>query len=102
MSNHSPEHDPEMSEHFKKMFSQGRNDYLKKLEELNEKLGATGNFPHGKLTEKDEGEIRFAITSKDGRVVIDFGQDITWLGMLPEQAINLGELLIKHGKEIKS
>jgi len=32
-------------------------------------LGATGEFPQGKLTEEDEGEIRIGITVFNGKVV---------------------------------
>jgi len=60
-----------------------------------DRLGATGNFPDGKLTDNDEGEIRFAVAILKGKVVINFGEPITSLGMSRVQARKLGQLLIR-------
>jgi len=49
-------------------------------------LGATGKFPEGKLNENDEGEIKIGVTSMDGKVVIEFGKSVQWIGFTPEQA----------------
>lgn len=59
-----------------------------------DKLGRTGDFPHGKLNGSDEGGIRFAIGEDGDNVVINFGTPVTWLGMPPEQAVALAEILI--------
>lgn len=59
-------------------------------------LGATGNFPDGKITDDDEGEIRIGITRKDDTVVIDFGKPIAWIGFTKEQAKEIGETLIRR------
>jgi len=59
-------------------------------------LGATGKFPQGKLTEQDEGELMFGVTKKDGKVVIEFGKSVRWIGLDKAQAIDLGNLLIKR------
>lgn len=63
-------------------------------------LGATGRYPEGKLTDNDEGEIQFALGTKDGKVVLDFGKPVAWLGLLPEQAIDIGQMMINRGKDI--
>ncbi len=96
MSHHSSENDPIM-ERFRKMNSEGIN---KLTEIMRKQLGPTGHFPHGKLTEHDEGELAFAVLVKDGKVVLDFNHPVHWLGMTPEQAIELGELLIERGRNI--
>ena len=70
-------------------------DFLKRM---GFKLGATGRFPEGKLTEHDEGEIQFAIAHKDGKVLIQFGKPVAWLGMTPGQAKDLAESLTKHAQ----
>jgi hypothetical protein len=50
------------------------------------------------LTPEDEGELRFGIGHHKGRVVIDFGQKIAWLGLTPELARGMAELLVKNAE----
>lgn len=64
-------------------------------------LGATGRYPHGKLTEEDEGEIAIAVGQHDGKVVIDFGKPTAWIGFTAEQAEELGNLILQHGRELR-
>lgn len=59
------------------------------------KLGATNEFPGGKLNDVDEGELQFLIGAKDGIVFLDFGKNVSWIGMSPEDAVELAEGLIK-------
>lgn len=68
-------------------------EHLVQLVSEEMKLGATGEFPEGKLTRQDEGEIRIAVTATDGKVVLAFGSPVTWLGFSPKQARSLAELL---------
>lgn len=65
------------------------------------KLGATGEFPRGKIAPEDEGELTIAIGAWRGIVRIDFGKRITWVGMPPEQAREMARRLIKHADEIE-
>lgn len=65
---------------------------------MTDTLGATGEFPHGKLNGSDEGGIRFAIGEDGGNVVINFGTPVAWLGMPPEQAVTLALALIAKAK----
>jgi len=37
-------------------------------------------YPDGKLNNRDEGALRIATFVKDGRVIIDFGKDVSWFG----------------------
>lgn len=37
-------------------------------------------YPDGKLNNNDQGELRIATYAKDGRVIIDFGKDLSWVG----------------------
>jgi hypothetical protein len=66
---------------------------------LYEKLGATDRFPEGKLAPEDEGEIRFGVTVKDGKVVIAFGKPVAWIGMTVAQARELGQLILERAAE---
>jgi hypothetical protein len=63
-------------------------------------LGATGQFPGGKLTEEDEGEIKIAVTHKDGKVVLAFGKPVSWVGFMPQEARAVAETLRKHSHEV--
>ena len=62
--------------------------------------GALGAFPEGQLTKTDEGAIQFAIGEKDGKVVIDFGTAVHWLGMTPQQAADFASLLLKRARAV--
>ena len=68
-----------------------------------EGLGATGEFPDGRVTDDDEGEIRFAVAadSERGLVHIDFGKPVHWMAMTPEQATEVGMLIRAKALEIK-
>lgn len=91
MSNHSGSID-------KEMHSAVMESLMK--EHLNENIGPTGKFPEEKLTKKDDGELAFAVGEKDGKVVIEFGTPVSWIGFKPDQSISLGRLLIKRGRKL--
>lgn len=59
-----------------------------------QKLGATGEFPDGKLGPGDEGELSFAMgVTQTGDVFMDYGKDIRWVAFQPEQALDLANML---------
>lgn len=64
--------------------------------EASQKLGPTGNFPQGKLKSDDEGEIKIGVTNDKGKVIIDFGKPVAWIGFDPAQAKEIGRLLNLH------
>jgi hypothetical protein len=41
-----------------------------------------------------------SVVRADGTVVMDFGKQVVWIGFDGPQAVALGELLIKHGKDL--
>jgi len=85
---HSPEPDPEMQ---------------RRLNEMRDKLldlGATGEFPEGHLTDQDEGEIKFAVSFTDGKVILDFGTPVVWMGMRPDQAKELARSLLTYANPV--
>lgn len=61
-----------------------------------DKLGATGDFPRGKLDHTDEGGLRIAIGTEGNVVTIRFGKQISWLGMPKQEAIALANIILKH------
>jgi hypothetical protein len=58
------------------------------------KLGATGDYPRGKLRDDDEGGIRFAVIVRDKTVVLDFGQPVAWLGIPASDARALARAIM--------
>lgn len=60
------------------------------------RFGATGQYPDGHYTDADEGEIQFGLAADKaaGKVIIDFGKPVAWIGMLPAQARELAALLV--------
>lgn len=62
--------------------------------------GAIGAYPNGQLTKADEGSIQFAIGEQDGKVVIDFGTPIHWLGMTPQQAADFASTVLKRARDV--
>lgn len=92
---HSSNMDPELRRRFEEIAEE--NGELEKLRRP--RLGATGRFPEGKLTQNDEGEIAIAIAHTDKKVVIDFGKPIAWIGFSPQQARDIAAALTKHAEE---
>jgi hypothetical protein len=67
---------------------------------MNDKLGATGKFPKGKINEHDEGELNIGITKNyNGKIMIDFGKPVMWIGLDPEEAIAIANAIIAKVKE---
>lgn len=86
MSNHADGPPPEYMEAFFKQHQ--------------DKLGATGQFPEGKITEEDEGEIRISIGHAPGKVIMDFGEKpIKWIGFNPVQAKQIAMSLLEHATD---
>ncbi len=65
------------------------------------KFGATGDFPRGKFSEDDEGELRLGIAVKDRTVLINFGKPVVWIGLDKNGAIEFAENILKRAKDIK-
>jgi hypothetical protein len=62
-------------------------------------LGATGRYPEGKLREDDEGEITIGITVYEGKVIMDLGGDMGWVGFTPEQSRHIASTLQRRAKQ---
>lgn len=61
------------------------------------KLGATGEYPHGKLGPHDEGALRIAVSHDDkSNVHINFGKKIRWFALPANDAITLAQLILHH------
>lgn len=98
MSNHGP--NPfEFNDGDKPAF-QKRQQLMRDLLSTTGFRGAVGDFPEGVLTKDDEGSIQFAIGERDGKVVIDFGTPVHWLGMTPQAAADFASLVLKRAREV--
>lgn len=60
--------------------------------------GALGQHSQGKLTPQDEGDVQFRVGSENGKVVLDFGTPVHWVGMDPQQAADLASSLLKWAR----
>lgn len=63
-------------------------------------LGATGEFPQGKLEKQDEGEIKFGICIYQGKVMLNFGKPCTYVGFDPQLAVQVATIMMKHAQTI--
>lgn len=64
-------------------------------------LGATGQFPQGKLDATDEGELKLAVGIEDDKVVIAFGKPVAWFGMDWKQAMQLAFSLKAKAEQVR-
>lgn len=64
-------------------------------------LGPTGRFPEGKLTPADQGEIRYQIGIVKGKVALNFGSPVQAIGLSPDQALHLADLLRQYAKKLR-
>ena len=64
-------------------------------------LGAMGRFPEGKLVPEDKGEVSFAVGHHNGKVIVNFGEVVTWMGMTPNQARHLAMVLRTHADAVE-
>jgi hypothetical protein len=65
------------------------------------KFGATGKFPHGKITPQDEGELNFGIGRDKHYIHINFGKPVIWFSMTPEDALKVASSIVEHAMAIK-
>lgn len=65
---------------------------------LQQNIGPTNRFPEGHLNKSDEGEISFAVGNEMGKVIINFGSPVAWMGMNANQAEELARLLLAHAE----
>lgn len=66
------------------------------------KLGPQQDFPAGSYGPEDQGALAFAVghDQRNKKVFLEFGVEVKWLAMDPEQAVNLAEILIQYAREL--
>lgn len=64
-------------------------------------LGATGQFPDGKLVHEDEGELRLGVAHDQDNVIINFGKPVAWLALPPVEAKAFAAMILKHAEQVR-
>jgi hypothetical protein len=97
---HHGERDP-MDPELRKLFSSKQDELLKRFDAERAKT-APREYPDGRISGDDEGAVTFKIGSdpNKGVVVIEYSTPTLWVGMQPQQAIELAQVLIKHARAI--
>jgi hypothetical protein len=63
-------------------------------------LGATGEYPHGKLNADDEGALRVAVGVDQGVVKVMFGKPTAWIGMPKKHALALADSIRQQAEAL--
>jgi hypothetical protein len=71
-------------------------------ESVNQRLGATGEYPDGKLNSADEGELRITVGVEKGKIVMSFGKPVEWIGLTPEIALAVALSLYDKATAVKA
>lgn len=81
-------------------------DALEQIAKLEKELqnlktvGATGQYPHGRVGPGDLGELKSACYVKNGKLILDFGKSLSWLAMTKEEAKTLAAGLFKMSEKL--
>ena len=86
-----------MSHHSDEEFP--RPEIFQKMLDTSGFRGAIGAHPKGRLTKSDEGAIQFGVGVQDGKVVLDFGTSVQWIGMTAQDAADLASVLLSKARE---
>ena len=65
-----------------------------------EDIGATGEFPNGKINEDDQGQIKIGITTEDRKIIVAFGKPVEWIGFTRDEAISLCNSIMERAFKI--
>lgn len=65
---------------------------------FNAKMGATGEFPFGRLGRDDQGELTVAMKAdhRQGVIRLEFGKPVAWLALPATHARHMAKLLMEH------
>lgn len=105
MTHHGDRPD-KMSDTFRKLLDEKSADFLASerdallKQHLNDNLGPTGKYPEGKISERDEGEIAFAVGVEQGKIALNFGKPIAFIAFTPEQAMEIARLIRNKAKRL--
>ncbi len=91
----------ELREQFSRLFDADRaGGLLKAQEDEFRAMNANNAWPNGMMREDDEGVCAIAVGAENGNVVIQFSEPQKWVGMTPEQAVDLAQLIIARARQV--
>jgi hypothetical protein len=66
------------------------------------KMGATGRYPYGKMSDADEGELAVALATdvRNGVVRMEFGKPVAWLALPAAHARQFAQMLLAKADEL--
>lgn len=64
------------------------------------KFGSTGDFPRGKFSQDDEGQLTLGVGVKDRTLIIDFGKPVAWVGLDYFSAVQFAQTILRRAEEI--
>lgn len=101
----SDDHTEETRDAMRKTFKRREDSMTPELKQLFKQklLGAQKDHPEGMYGPEDEGSLSFAVAgdAKNQRVRVEFGSQVRWLAMTPDQAIHFANILLKAADEVK-
>lgn len=67
-------------------------------------LGATGEYPKGQISKDDQGELKMAmsVNEEHKRIMIDFGKEVSWLGLEADEARIFAQALLANAIKLDS
>lgn len=92
---------PDMDEFKKSMPAEQTHRINDLLSTMPKTGGPTGNYPDGKLSDDDDGEIQFGICHVERRIIMNFDKPIKWIGFTRDQAIEVANALLKHAEKAR-
>lgn len=87
-----------MPEMIRKIFQAERNSTGDPLRDAMRET--TGEYPHGRLNESDEGAIPMEVGHHSGKVIIRFPKPATWIGLTGDGAMELAQCLMEHARAV--
>ena len=72
-----------------------------KRAQLSQNIGALHDHPEGRLTDKDDGALQYAVAQTGGKVIVNFGTPVSWIGMNPEDAEAMANVLMAKAREAR-
>lgn len=63
-------------------------------------IGATGQFPHGRVGPDDLGELKSTCYVRNGKLILDFGKELAWIAMTKGEAMTMAVGLFKMTEKL--